>query len=287
VNGDYTRQRDLFDTFGSDFAATNLNTTGVGLTPMANPQFYNQFAAAASARKDWDSAFVALTGSIVDIIYDNTFPPPAAPNGVVYTATVRAGQWLIPALYVYGEASADQRNYAVSELNSHGYRAVAGFGSDQVALFRGEIYGGYQAELYDSASVPTADSAVFGARLQYYPTRELTLSATLDRALGVSQTATSPVAPFGSPTVVTTALLRASFTVDAQWSASVGAGYIHSDYIGNPELDNAWTAGATVSYSIAQNLSLTLDYQLIEKTSNVWAQNFVNNVITLGATYKY
>src|SRR6185312_2148325 len=47
--GDFTRQRDLFDTFGVNHSVTTLNTTGVGIAPTTNPTVYNQLTGAASA----------------------------------------------------------------------------------------------------------------------------------------------------------------------------------------------------------------------------------------------
>jgi hypothetical protein len=287
VRGDYTRQKDAFDTIGSDFGMTNLNTTSVGLTPVANPQSYNQFAGLASIHKDWDTTFATLTGSIVDIVYDDTGGGSTFPDGVIYTATGRAGQWLVPSIYVYGEASVDQRNYVTNALDSHGYRMVGGIGTDQIGLIRGEIYGGYQAELYDLAAFSNVNSTVFGGRLYYSPSHELTLSASVDRLLGISQSAISPVAPFGAATIVTTSLLKANYSIASEWSASARFGYIQSEYVGSPEHDNAWTAGATISHKVWENLSLTLDYQFMQTSSNAWSQNFTRNVITLGVSYKY
>jgi hypothetical protein len=286
LNGDFTRQKDLFQTFGSDYGATNLNSTGVGLAPVTNPQSYNQFAGAASVGKTWDSTFLTLTGSAVDIVYDDASIGAPSPNVAVYTAAGRAGQWLNPTLYLYGEASADERRYIASALDSHGYRTVVGLGFDQVALFRGEIYGGYQAELYDSGAVPNVGSAAFGGRLSYLASADLTLSASVDRSLGVSALP-ALTSTIGASTIVTTSLLRARYMIAEQWSASARFGYIQSDYVGSPELDNAWTAGATLSYSLWQNVSLTLDCDFMQKSSNVVVQNFTRNVVTLGASYQY
>ena len=304
LNGDYTRQKDLFDTFGIDHGVTSLNPTGVGLTPVANPQSYNQFAGSASVRKTLDRTFMSLTASVVDIVYeknayvvDNGFGNTgagsttsggsASPNGVVYTATGRAGQWLVPFLYAYVEGSVDQRRYATSALNSHGYRTVGGIGSDQFGLFRGEIYGGYQAEQYDFPAMANVGSTVFGGRLYYYPSRALTLRASVDRSLGVSLSADSLASLIGTATRVTTSLLQANYAIASEWSASARLGYIRSEHVGSMQLDDAWITGATIAYSVWQNFGLTLDYQFMQKSSNVLPQNFARNVITLGASYKY
>jgi hypothetical protein len=287
AQADYTRQRDLFSTFGIDHSVTTLNPTAVGLAPVASPLAYNQFSGVASVQKSFDRAFVSFGGSVVDIVYDRTggtLSP--SPDGVAYTGVGRGGFWFTPFLYAYGEGSADQRRYTTSQFDSSGYRTVAGIGSDQIGLFRGEVFGGYQAERFVSGPLGTVSGAVFGGRVYYYPLRELTLSASLDQTLGVSLLQAAPGA-LGTSTRATTALLQATYALAQEWAASGRFGFIHTDYIDTIRRDDAWTAGATVTYSVWQNFGLTLDYQYVQVVSNVPLQGVTRNIVTLGGTYKY
>jgi hypothetical protein len=285
--GDYTRQTDLFSTFGVDHSVTSLNPTGIGLAPVANPQTYNQFSGLASVQKTFDQAFVSLAGSVVDITYDHLNANQTSPDGVVYTGTGKGGFWFTPFLYAYTEATFDNRQYAAGTFDSHGYRVLGGVGSDQIGLFRGELYGGYQAEQYDLAALGTVGSAVFGGKLYYYPTRYLTVRGSLDETLGVSLLASAPGSPFGTATRLTSALLQANYAIDPAWTASVRAGYIRTVYVDNPRIDSAWTAGGTLTYSVWRNFGLTLDYQYTQLVSNIALQGFTRNVVTLGGTYRY
>jgi hypothetical protein len=284
--GDYTRQRDLFSTFGIDRGVPSLNTTGVGLSPTANAPSYNQFAGSASVQKTFDRTFASLTASVVDMVFDHTTAGSPSPDGIVYTTTGRAGWWFMPFLYAYAEPSVDERRYTTTALNSHGYRMVSGIGSDQIGLFRGEVYGGYQAEQYDAAALGTAGSTTFGGRWYYYPTPALTLRVSLDRSLGISLVPTSPTSPFGSATRVTTALLQANYAIALEWSANARFGYVRTEYVGSTQLDDALMAGCTITYSIWQNLGLTLDYQFLQVSSTGPLQNFTRSMIMLGASYK-
>ena len=249
---DYTRQRDLFSTFGIDHSVTTLNPTAVGLTPTVNPLTYNQFAAAVSVQKTFDRAFVNFSGSVVEIVYDtNSVLDAPSPNGVTYTGVGRGGFWFMPFLYAYVEGSLDQRRYAVDHFNSSGYRTVGGIGSDQIGLFRGEVYGGYQSERHDFAPLGTVSGTVVGARLYYYPTRALTLSGSVDELIGVSLLETVPGA-LGSSTKATTALLRATYALAQEWAASARFGYIRTEYVDTIRRDDAWMAGATVTQRVAK-----------------------------------
>jgi hypothetical protein len=287
AQADYTRQRDLFSTFGVDHSVTTLNPTAIGLAPTANPLAYNQFAGTASIQKTFDRAFVNVGGSVVDISYD-TDPLLAAPspNGSTYTGTARGGFWFTPYLYAYGEGSVDQRRFATDQFNSSGYRTVGGIGTDQIGLFRGEVYGGFQSERHDSVLLGTVNGTVLGGRVYYYPLRELTISASVDQSLGVSLLEMVPGA-LGSNTKATSALLQATYALAREWAASARFGFIRTDYVDTARQDDAWTGGATLTYSVWQNFGLTLDYQHIQLNSNVPLQSFTRDVATLGGTYKY
>ena len=281
---DFTRQKDLFATLGVAHSLVPLNQTGVGLSPTTNPVSYNQITGAGSAQKNFSDGFVVGSGSIVDIMYSNA--PAPSPDGVFYTGTVRGGYWVIPDLYVYAEGSGDSRQYATSGLSSSGYRVVGGLGSDQIGLFRGEAYAGFEAENYQAAAFGTVSSPAFGGRLHYFPVPELTIDTAFSRTIGTSLLANTPT-QIGTPTLVTTLLGQGNYKIAPEWEASGRAGFIHTDYIDNIRRDNAWTMGATVTYSVWQNFGLTLDYQYINLRSNVPLQSFTRNVVTLGITYKY
>jgi hypothetical protein len=287
AQGDYTRQKDLFSTFGIDHSVTTLNPTGVGLSPSVNPQIYNQYTGLVSVQKLFDGAFVNISGSVVDIIYDSTPTGTQSPNGVTYTGVGRGGFWFTPFFYAYAEGSADQRRYNTDTFNSNGYRTVGGIGTDQIGLFRGEVYGGYQEERFDSATLGTVNGTVAGGRLYYYPLRELTIRGSIDESIGVSQLQATPTSPIGTATRVTSSLVQATYALAPEWAAAARFGYIHTTYVGTTRLDDAWTGGATITYSLWVNWSLALDYQHIELKSNVPLQSFTRDVVTLGATYTY
>jgi hypothetical protein len=287
AQADYTRQKDLFSTFGIDHSVTTLNPTAVGLAPTVNPVAYNQFSGTASVQKIFGQAFINFGGSVVDIVYDHgSAAGTPSPNGTTYTGISRGGFWFTPFLYAYGEGSVDQRRYSEDLFNSSGYRAVGGIGTDQIGLFRGEVYGGYQSEQFDSAVLGTVDGTVMGGKAYYYPLRELTISASVDESLGVTLLQPTPFAP-GTSTRATTSLLQATYALAQEWAASGLFGYIHTAYIDTIRIDNSWTAGATVTYSVWQNFGLTFDYQHVQVSSNVPLQSVSRDVFTLGATYKY
>jgi hypothetical protein len=288
VQADYTRQRDLFSTFGIDHSITSLNPTAIGLAPTASPLAYNQFSGTASVQKAFGSAFVNFGGSVVGVQYDSQRDITApSPDGVTYTGTGRGGFWFTPVLYAYAEGSVDQRRFSNSLFNSSGTRTVGGIGSDQIGLFRGEVYGGYQSERHDFAPLGTVNGTVFGGRVYYYPVRELTLSASVDELLGVSLLGTNSTGGVGVSTKARTVLFQATYALAREWTASSRVGFIHTEYVNANRMDDAWTVGATVTYSVWYNFGVTLDYQRVQLNSSAPLQGFTRDVVSVGATYKY
>jgi hypothetical protein len=282
---DYTRQQDLFSTLGNTSGLTSLNPTGIGLSPTPNPTSYDQLSGAASVQKNFARSFVTFGGSLVDIDYDRISGSTApSPGGTTYTAGLRGGLWITPALYGYVEGAADSRDYGA--LGSSGHRVVGGVGTDQIGLFKGEVFAGYQREDYNSSAIGTKDGGVYGLAGHYYPLPEMTVNVSANETLGVSQLSAVAGAP-GSSTRVDTVLLTADYTLFEQWGANGRAGYIRTEYLDAGRRDIAWTIGGTLTYQLLRNVGLTLDYQHVDLSSNAAGQDFSRDIVSIGATYRY
>jgi hypothetical protein len=295
---DYIRQTDVFNSASSFNSASNFTTNPAVQNPFANTNLanssaYNQFTFTADVTKIMNQAFVSFGASASYIAYDNTTPvlvggllTPVSQDGTVYRLTGRLGYWVSPVLYAFVDSSADQRKYDTAAYDGNVYRIVGGLGSDQISLFRGEIFVGYQTAKQDVPVLGSPGHNVFGGRITYLPTRYWTIRASLDETLGISTipTATSPL---GTSTRVTTALLQSDYSLSRVWTAGARFGYVETQYTGTPRVDNAWLAGASFNYNFWRNMTLTIDYQFTKQDSNVPLNNFTRNVVTAGATYRY
>jgi len=280
AGADFTRQSNLFTTFGVDRSLKTFNPTGNGLSPTANATPYNQTSGNLSAQKNFDKAFVLVQGSVVNMSFDDSNTSTTSPNGTTFNGSLRGGVWFTPVFYGFAEAGADHRNFSNRSLSSNGYRVTGGVGTEQVGLLRGEIFGGYQEE--DFKGIANTGSAVFGLRGEYLPLKELSIHASVDQSIGASQLVNTPTS-----SRVTTALASVDYTIARQWTAAGRAGYIHTEFVSNARRDDAWTVGATLSYSIVRNFDATIDFQHLELKSNAAAQSFARDVATLGLTYRY
>jgi hypothetical protein len=323
--GNYTRQTDLFNNalnFNNGAIGPNLSTDAnipiilnpFGTTPSVNPAAYNQFTAATSVTKNFDNTFVVLSGTVFHIAFDDTpnlsqvnNPLQTSHDGTSYWVTGRVGANIVPSLYVFAEGSGIFQRFNNSLFDTNGYRAIGGFGSiDPNSLFRGEVYGGYQAQhlVHDELNgfgIPSTlngipitgtgipsdtNSVIYGGRLYYYPTRYWTLVAALDQTLGIS-TIISPTIPAGTPVLATNAILQTNYALSRSWTIGARGGYTRSQFYGIPRLDNGWLAGASFNYEIWRNLVLTLDYQYNTVHSDAAFSDFTRNIYTAGLTYKY
>jgi hypothetical protein len=195
------------------------------------------------------------------------------------------------------EPTLDWRRYDSAISNSSGYRVVGGLATDTTGLlYQGEIFAGYQTERPDQALVAGAPNTntsvsgtVFGGRLSYLPTPFLTIRATLDETLGVSQV-TNPITPQGTSTNLTTALLEADYTMSRVWMLSGRVGYTKVSYetgLPDPRHDNGWLGGLKYSYTFSPTFGVVLDYQYTKTDSNVPISGVTRSVITLSGTYRY
>src|SRR5262249_58424604 len=68
-------------------------------------------------------------------------------DGTNYWVTGRIGKNFTPQIYAFAEASGIFQRFNNSTFDTNGYRVTGGVGSaDPESLFRGEVYGGYQAQ---------------------------------------------------------------------------------------------------------------------------------------------
>ena len=220
-----------------------------GTTPSVNPIPFNQFTGGAYGTTTFDQGFATLGAAAFYILYDESqdnvpVPFQTSLNGANIWVTGKVGYHIIPGFYLFAEGDGIFQRFNNSLFDTNGYRVIGGMGwDDPKSLFRGEIYGGYQAQFQENAngvSIPpglgipstTTTSPVFGGRISYYPTPYWTLIAQVDETLGVS-TFLSPTIPAGAPSLVTTALLQTTYGIARDWSVGVRGGYTRAQFFGH------------------------------------------------------
>jgi opacity protein-like surface antigen len=309
---DYSRQIGLFGTgFGAGGPSIYVPTA---IVPSGVPQYSNQWTGLVSVEKKiTDRSFVELRGGIQGLIYQNPANSPinfilpgvgtpisTQQNGVIYTVSVRAGYWVAPAFYMFVEPGGAFHNYQISRSDTNGYSIVSGLGSDQIGLWRGEIYSGYQRQSSVYGSLEAVSSPDFGGRFYYYPTPYLTITVTADETLGSATPSVSTFAGIptaGSGTRTFQAKLQGDYGFSPYWTASLRGGYGETNYADLSRVDTAWTAGIGASYTFWRNIALTFDYQFMRTDTNALRLSgvgagfglgsYTQNLVTAGITYRY
>lgn len=290
-------QRDLLFKAELEYDHRTMHVGGVASLPggdfatLAMPLAYDRFRGAVAVQKSFDSMFLGASAETVKTSYASLQTAKGRSSqeyrdSFASTVAMRAGVWLSPALYAYSETSGNVRDYADASYTSRGYRTVAGLGSDRIGLFRGEVFAGVQQQFFDEPVLKTTTSPVFGGKVFWYPTRDITVKATVDQSFSDARL-TSASNPVGFPERVTSAQLSASFQISKDWSASAKGGYARSSYIGTSRRDNTWTAGVMVFHEISRNVGVTLEYDFSRIISNADAASYTRNAVMLGVKYRY
>jgi hypothetical protein len=289
--GNFTRASNVFGSSAFSTINTPLPSTPSApvattvVSPQVNSNPSNQFTGAVSVDKTFGRTFVGLTASAVNTQNSSNAAGMTSTNGTTYTVTERTGFYLTPQIYAFVDPSVNWQRYTDSTLNSNGYRITGGVGIREVGIWRGEIYGGYQAQNNDI--IGTYNSPAFGLRIGYSPTPMWEFNASVDQSLG-APTATTIGSTAGVATEATTALLNVGYNgLSQDWTTSARFGFVHTIYVNSPRIDDSWLAGARVTYQFWRNLGITLDYQYQSLASNVALQSFNQQMVSLGASYKY
>ena len=271
--------------------SSNFVVNNTVLSTIASPQVSDRVNGTIAVQKTFGRMFVGLSLDAAATAYhafetSTGWTSQSFRDSRVETATVRIGSWVTPAIYAFGEASGNARDYSNASYGSRGYRAIAGVGSDRISLFRGEIYAGVQQQFYWSSIIGTATSPVIGGQVYWYPTRDITVRAALDQTFTDSSLPTL-ANPNGHPSKTTTARLSAVFKPSKDFSASWRASYEHTTYLASTRRDNGWRTGIEAGYRITNNIELLAAYEFSKVFSTDPYGGYTRNSVSLGMKYRY
>ena len=275
-------------TFGEQNSAL-VNSNGLLYT---KPYNYTGLFGSASIEKSFGRFFTAIGGSVTGNVYNNTTDSlgnvidETFQNGTRETLNGRVGYHISPIVYAFIEPSVNWGQYQDSNLNSNGYQVIGGLGSGRIGYFKGEIYGGVLSEQFSDPSAPTLTRPAYGGRISWYPTRFLTVTGSLDQSVATSDFNPNVLLP-GSPTVVDTAKLVASWAMLRKVTLEGRAEFRHYQYLGSNRLDDGWLFGAKAIYWLTEKVGITLNYQYGMLNSNVAGVDYNRNFVSLGATSKF
>jgi len=295
------RQSQDYSGFAGNLAPTNVFVT--------SPLNYTQGYGSSSIQKEFGSFFAAVGGSATFTAYQNIQDSlgntidEGARNGSVTTFNTRFGYHVSPVLYTFIEPTANWQRYRDSNLNSEGYRVVAGVGSGRIGLFSGEVFAGYAQQRFEDPIVGTSSIPVVGGRLAWFPTRFLSFRLDADRVFGTSDYNTlgfggtgvaSGAIPNvstglrpGSVTAITTARLSGQWTYSDKLSFTASIADQQQDYLTSSRRDNLVSLSAGVTYQIWPGIGVTTTYTHGQLYSNLPGASFTTDFISFGGSSKF
>ncbi len=269
----------------SSFVSTSL--LNVGLVQ----QFTDVLSGNAYVEKRFNDQWFLRGGvGVADVIYE---APTSGVSGLLDVVDIngflRTGFYVLPSVNAFVEVGDDAKEYHIDWYDTNAQRVIAGLNSDLISLFRGEVYAGYQwqesvHDVFGSVSAPT-----YGAKLYYYPTRQLTLAASLNQSFGTAAVENVSGTFVGAPSTTTLqARGEADYKLADYWSIEVHGGWGRSTSTNSTVADTVWAAGGGLSYNFWRNLSSSLDYEYVRTSSNTpTLLGYTQNVVSAGVTYRY
>ena len=291
VDGKFARQIGAFGTIAnSDLVGSPPTSVGVPLLAIGNPFILNpsasnsasnQFSGSVSVEKKLGRGFVDVFASGQALQYDGIST--LGLNGQSYGIGARGGYWISPQIYSFVETELLWHQYSGKGLDTHGYRVLTGLGTDQLGLFRGQVYVGFQSQSGATLIGKSQLSPVVGGQLYYYPTAYLTFIAQVDQDLGVA----TPAVVGAQYVTSTRASLAAQYAFSPYWSAISRFGYVNTRFQSDKTHDQAWFSKVGLSYTFWRNVALTADYQHTSVISHSSASSYRQNIYTIGMNYRY
>jgi len=279
----------------------NPTLTVQGQNVSVNPT--DTWSAVASVQKFFNHGVVNLTGTLAQTTYtdQSTQIVAGTPNYTQETFAGDGATWLGPLLFLFSDGAYSAHNAAQINAtpgdNSIAYRARGGIATRPEALFSAAAYYGYQGSNDEVAG--RAGGEIFGGRLTYNPTAQLSFTAAIDEIINkatpgavsnLALTLPTPSAAVVSPsssTKITEPTLQVAYHITDQWSTFGTLGLSHIEFIGSPQLENAWLADAVLRYEMSRNWTFSWEYQYTAIISNLPLSSSTRNYVYTAATYRF
>ena len=250
------------------------------------------FTATTTVEKLLNRGIIRLAGSVARTEYEET----PSRDFTVKNFNGSVAHWLGPVFYAFSDGT------FASYDDSNVYRALAGIGTRQFGLFSASGYFGHQetevTSTGKSGTSGSAGGAIFGGRLFYFPTPDLTVSLGVDETINDSSITSSRLAldqpvqsslviPVTDSTRVTAASLQISKIISQQWAIFPRFGMTHVDYIDSRRYSDAWFADVVLNYQMTRKLTLSWEYQFTAIDSNIPLTSSERHYFETNATYKF
>ncbi len=314
TNGRLDILRDVYLTGGLSYQLAHEDRASPNsIIDQKNPTQYQVGGAGLSYVQDPGRLGLRIDGTVNYFTYNNAQTETGTTiietdrNRIEYTLRPRVFYEIVPGYQAFVQLQANERDYQSQfdqfgiPRTSHGYEADAGTAVDISHVITGEVFAGYLKQYYSTNFVPTPENPQpigmppsiggmgFGGNLLWNVTEitsvRLTFSRTVQETI-ISNSVGTSVADAASD-LETQAGVTFEHALRRNVILTAGALYIHDDFVGVGQWDDAYEGDAGAKYLLNRNLSAGLNVSYRKRNSNIPGFDYVGEVVmaTLGTQF--
>jgi hypothetical protein len=252
---------------------------------------FNRYIAGLRYDALFNRILVALSSSVSSTIYEKTASSTGSVlnesyrNGTVVKTAARVGYQISPVTYVFTEGAVNDRHYEAGGLDSTGYSILTGVSGEITRLIKGEIGVGYLHQDYKYNLIKSVDDVAVSAKLNWYPTDRLTVTAIVDRSPGEPSIINQPAS------VALTSSLGADYEIRRDILLNVAGSYVNATFEPTATqkslTQDLESASIRLTKLINRNLSVVGSYVWSQRTASSSAEDYARNqaLVTLRAQF--
>jgi hypothetical protein len=259
-------------------------------TNAARPVPYTDLRGQLSATKDFNRLSVTVGTTARNLSYENvqTFTGEtldlSSRNGTILTAFVRPSYEITRDYRLYMLARFNTRDYegtGVQEHDSKGYDLRGGVQFTLTPLIFGSVEAGVLQQLFDNPLIPTVTGPLVAGKVRWIVTPLTTVTFLADRH--VSET----TAPGQDARLDTTFGASVDHELLRNVILFAGAKNVAQDFRGTPRRDDLLKVFGGVDYLANRFARLGLQYDFIDRRSNIPTFSFNEHVLRVNVTTQY
>lgn len=197
---------------------------------------------------------------------------------------LHAGYRINPGFEVVGSVSAhryENKGVGVQDFDGEHFDLRGGVGFEVSPLLNFELLAGYGLRTFDSNTKEDFSTAVFGGRVEWLPTRRVTVRGNVGRNISESPDAN------GGAFIDTFAGAELDYEVYHNVIATAGVRYTNSEFTATSREDDTVSAALGVKYLYSKNLHLGAGYEYVQRNSSDARFEADNNRFTVGAKLQF
>jgi hypothetical protein len=243
-----------------------------------------------AVEKDAGKMRFALTGAVERDIYGDAKLSTGETlsqkdrNSTLYTATLRTGYEISPAITPFTEIEVGRRLYDLRvdssdfERSSTRLGARAGIELDLGEKLAGEFSAGWLREAIDDDRLPAISGATVNADLKWSPERGTTIGLTGQTTVEGTTT------PNESGDILYSGRLTGEREIRANLTGNAALGVDWRDYIGSDDHDLTLSAEAGLTWWLNRYAGLTTRARTEKQTSSIAGRDYTAHSIFVGVT---